>query len=52
MDVDKWDSLARDSKHLGIHSNFDYKRIKKFARVIHHDGVNKLCIRDKVCHRI
>lgn len=34
IDVDKWDSLARDCHHLGIANNFDHRRCMKFARVI------------------
>ncbi|CAL1533021.1 unnamed protein product, partial [Lymnaea stagnalis] len=38
IDVNKWDSLARDCHHLGFHNNFDYARYMMFARVIEEDG--------------
>ncbi|KAM6981978.1 deoxynucleoside triphosphate triphosphohydrolase SAMHD1-like [Tautogolabrus adspersus] len=33
IDVDKFDYLARDSYHLGIKNNFDFRRFMQFARV-------------------
>ncbi|KAJ8016312.1 hypothetical protein DPEC_G00005890 [Dallia pectoralis] len=47
IDVDKWDYFARDSYHLGIQNNFDYRRSLKFARVIKVDGRKQICYRDK-----
>ncbi|KAJ8016324.1 hypothetical protein DPEC_G00006010 [Dallia pectoralis] len=47
IDVDKWDYFARDSYHLGIQNNFDYRRSLKFARVCEVAGRKQICYRDK-----
>ncbi|XP_077869566.1 deoxynucleoside triphosphate triphosphohydrolase SAMHD1-like [Saccoglossus kowalevskii] len=52
IDVDKWDYFARDCYYLGIHNNFDYKRFIKFARVIEHEGYNRICFRHKEEHNV
>ena len=44
IDVDKWDYIVRDCRHLGWQISFDYRRLMKFTRVIH----NEICYRDKV----
>ncbi|PIK50336.1 putative deoxynucleoside triphosphate triphosphohydrolase SAMHD1-like, partial [Apostichopus japonicus] len=47
IDVDKWDYFARDSMHLGIQNNFDWKRYLRFARVLHGPDGSQICTRDK-----
>ncbi|XP_059178807.1 deoxynucleoside triphosphate triphosphohydrolase SAMHD1-like [Physella acuta] len=47
IDVNKWDSLARDCHHLGFNINFDYKRFMMFAKVIDYNGEMQICVRDK-----
>ncbi|XP_058499138.1 deoxynucleoside triphosphate triphosphohydrolase SAMHD1-like isoform X2 [Solea solea] len=47
IDVDKWDSFARDCHHLGIQNNFDYRRFLKFARVCEVEGQKNICTRDE-----
>lgn len=40
LDVDKFDYLLRDSKHLGIKTvGFDYNRLIKMSRVVNSEVV-------------
>ena len=50
MDVDKWDSYARDCFQLGIPNNFDHLRYIKFCCVLYHEESDQkvLCAREKV----
>ncbi|KAJ8361318.1 hypothetical protein SKAU_G00178430 [Synaphobranchus kaupii] len=47
IDVDKMDYFARDCYHLGIASNFNFRRFCKFARVCLCDEEMQICMRDK-----
>ncbi|XP_035244259.1 deoxynucleoside triphosphate triphosphohydrolase SAMHD1-like [Anguilla anguilla] len=47
IDVDKMDYFARDCHHLGIESNFNYRRFFKFARVCVVDNKKENKSKDK-----
>lgn len=48
VDVNVFDSVARDCYQLGLKTNFDHRHFIKFAKVFTVEGKSQICIRGKL----